>query len=91
MLAFKSTYQSDDLGSQAAAASPSAPVTAAMLTPIHAWRLLCHRTGGGISRTTFYRWLSSGKVYSIRLGYRLFVPYPVVEELIKQCLAGERY
>jgi hypothetical protein len=90
MPASKTTSKSDVLGSRAAAASPSAPGTAAMLTPIHAWRLLCHHTGGGISRTTFYRWLSSGQVYSIRLGHRLFVPYPALEELIKQCLAGER-
>ena len=77
------------LGSPATATSRSTPSIAATLTPIHAWRLLCQRTGGGVSRTTFYRWLNSGKVYSIRLGHRIFVPYAALEELIKQCLAGE--
>jgi hypothetical protein len=69
------------------------PATSAppMMTPTHAWRLLCRRTGGEISRTTFYRWLSSGKVVSVRLGYRLYIPFPAIEDLIKLCLAGERY
>ena len=50
----------------------SAPL--AMLTPTHAWRLLCRRTGGTISRTTFYRWINSGRVGAIRMGTSL--PYP---------------
>ncbi len=61
-----------------------------MLSPSQAWRVLCHRTGGGISRATFYRWVNSGKVYSIRLGFRIFIPLPALDDLIKQCEAGER-
>jgi hypothetical protein len=71
--------------------TPGAPVTRRMLTPMQAWRMLCRETGGDISRATFYRWLGNGKVCSIRLGYRLFVPRPALEDLIKQCLAGERF
>lgn len=71
--------------------TPGAPVTRRMLTPTQAWRILCRQTGGDVSRATFYRWLGNGKVCSIRLGYRLFVPWLALEELIKQCLAGERF
>ena len=66
----------------------SAPL--AMLTPTHAWRLLCRRTGGSISRTTFYRWLNSGKVGAVRIGFRFLIPLPMLEEVIKKCLDGER-
>lgn len=61
-----------------------------MLAPSAAWRILCRATGGGIGRSTFYRWVNSGKVYSIRLGFHIFIPWPALEELIKQCKAGER-
>jgi hypothetical protein len=71
--------------------TPDGPVTRRMLTPTQAWRILCRETGGDISRSTFYRWLGNGKVCSIRLGYRFFVPCAALEELIKQCLAGERF
>jgi excisionase family DNA binding protein len=66
----------------------SAPL--AMLTPTHAWRLLCRRTGGSISRTTFYRWINSGRVGAIRMGTRFLIPLPMLEEVIQKCLDGER-
>lgn len=66
----------------------SAPL--AMLTPTHAWRLLCRRTGGSISRTTFYRWINSGRIGAIRLGSRFLIPLPMLEEVVKKCLDGER-
>ena len=71
--------------------SAKAPPAPPMLDPRNAWRILSRRTGGAVSRATFYRWLSNGKVYSIRLGYRILIPWPALDELIKQCLAGERY
>ena len=61
-----------------------------MLTPTHAWHLLCRRTGGSISRTTFYRWINSGRVGAVRVGFRFLVPLPMLEEVIKKCLDGER-
>jgi len=61
-----------------------------MLTPTHAWRLLCRRTGGSISRTTFYRWINSGRVGAVRMGFRYLVPLPLLEEIIQKCLDGER-
>ncbi len=66
----------------------SAPLP--MLTPTHAWRLLCRRTGGSISRTTFYRWINSGRVGAIRMGARFLIPLPMLEEVIQKCLDGER-
>jgi len=61
-----------------------------MLAPVHAWRLLCRRTGGRISRTTFYRWIDSGRVGAVRLGHRILIPLPMLEEVIQKCLDGER-
>jgi hypothetical protein len=63
----------------------------AMLNPTSAWRSLCARTGGSIARVTFYRWLRNGKVYSIRLGQRIFIPEAALEDVIKQCLSGEKF
>ena len=61
-----------------------------MLTPTHAWSLFCRRTGGRISRTTFYRWINSGRVGAVRVGFRFLVPLPMLEEVIQRCLDGER-
>jgi excisionase family DNA binding protein len=66
----------------------SAPLP--MLTPTNAWRLLCRRTGGSISRTTFYRWVNSGRIGAIRMGVRFLIPLPMLEEVIQKCLDGER-
>lgn len=71
-------------------ASAGAPRRIPSLVPSNAWRILNARTGGTVSRPTFYRWLSSGKVYSVRVGHRIYIPWPVLDELIEQCLAGER-
>jgi len=66
------------------------PPTLPMLTPTHAWRILCRRTGCRIARNTFYRWISAGRIGAVRVGYRFLVPLPLVEELIQRCLDGER-
>jgi len=83
--------ESRSLGPEQNPTPSSPPTPSPMLTPMSAWRILCRRTGGSISRTTFYRWLNCGKVYSVRLGYRFFIPWHALEEVIKQSLAGERY
>lgn len=72
-------------------AGPTTPPGRPMLTPANARRILCRSTGGDISRTTFYRWLHSGKLRSIRLGFRIYIPWDAVDDLIKQCMAGERF
>jgi excisionase family DNA binding protein len=70
--------------------SKQASTPSPMLTPTHAWRLLCRRTGGSVSRTTFYRWINSGRVGVVRVGFRFLIPLPMVEEIIQRCLDGER-
>jgi excisionase family DNA binding protein len=70
--------------------SKPAPSALPMLTPTHAWHLLCRRTAGTISRTTFYRWINSGRVGAVRVGFRFLIPLPMLEEVIQKCLDGER-
>ncbi len=65
------------------AASPPG-ADAPLLSASSAWLTLRHRTGIPVSRATFYRWLSNGKVYSMRLGLKLYVPLSSIEELVKQ-------
>ncbi len=67
--------------------SPEIP----LVPPSSAWRILCHRTGVQVSRSTFYRWIGGGKVFCFRLGQKLYVPMPILEELIKHVRAGERF
>lgn len=62
-----------------------------MLSPHNAWRILLQRTGGQISLSTFYRWISSGKVHSIRVGGHLYVPWPVLDEFISKCWEWGRF
>lgn len=62
-----------------------------LLTPASAWRVLCYRTGIPVSRATFYRWLNNGRVFSFRLGQKIYVPMPIIEEIVKHCQAGERF
>lgn len=71
----------------AAGEAPQPPV----LSPASAWRFLSYRTGLPVSRATFYRWLSSGKVFSLRIGRNLYIPTPVMEDIVKRCRAGERF
>ena len=59
-----------------------------MLSPHRAWQILRHRTGGEISLATFYRWLGSGKISCIRLGARIFIPWPSLDDFIERCLRG---
>jgi excisionase family DNA binding protein len=66
------------------------PQPAASLLSTHsAWRILRRRTGGTISRTTFYRWVGSGRLSSIRLGSRIYIPLLALEDFIRKCLSGE--
>ena len=68
-----------------AGVTPEAP----LLSAASAWLALRRRTGIPVSRATFYRWLSNGKIYSMRLGLKLYVPTSSIEDLVKQCGAGE--
>jgi hypothetical protein len=61
-----------------------------MFPPRTAWRIVCQRTRSPLSLGSFYRWIGTGKVYAVRLGYRIYVPRAALEDVIKRCLAGER-
>ena len=50
-----------------------------VLRPLSAWRLLNRKTLGSVSRATFYRWLSSGRIFSYRVGYRMYIPMPEID------------
>ncbi len=65
------------------------PEKSELLTPAAAWRLLKQRTRAQISRPTFYRWLSNGKVFSYRVGYHLYIPMAEIESILKQCQEGK--
>jgi hypothetical protein len=66
-----------------------APVTTEMLHPRSAWRRLCADTGGHITIGTFYRWIRIGRLYTVRLGGKVFVPLSALETLIDHCMRGE--
>lgn len=61
-----------------------------MFPPRTAWRIVCQRTRSPLSLGSFYRWIGTGKVYAVRLGYRIYVPRTALEDFIKRCLSGER-
>ena len=85
------TTQQDKVNVLPLSRNPNKAETETMLAPANALRILRRATGGTISKSTFYRWLSYGKLYSVRLGYRIFIPFPALEDLIRQCKAGERF
>lgn len=64
------------------------PEVQPLLPVARAWNTLRRRTGIPLSRATFYRWVSSGKVYSLRMGLKVYVPTSVVDGIVKQCQAG---
>ncbi|MGH9455861.1 MAG: helix-turn-helix domain-containing protein [Terriglobia bacterium] len=66
------------------------PSTLPLISPSNAWRILCRRTGIPVSRATFYRWLSNGKLYSVRLGQKIYIPVASLDEVIRQCRAGDK-
>jgi excisionase family DNA binding protein len=75
--------------SGSSARAHDAPDLPPLLSPPKAWRILHRRTGGHVSRSTFYRWLDNGKLYSIRMGTRIYIPWEVLQEVIQKCLQGE--
>lgn len=59
-----------------------------LLTVAGAWNSLRRRTGIPLARATFYRWVSSGKIYSLRMGLKVYIPSSVVDGIVKQCKSG---
>ncbi len=62
---------------------------APLLTASSAWLALQGRTGIPIGRATFYRWLSNGKIFSVRIGTKMYIPLSVIEEIVRRCQSGE--
>jgi excisionase family DNA binding protein len=56
-----------------------------MLIPQNALRVLRRRTGGDVSLATFYRWVNSGKLQSVRVGARILIPWPALDDFIRKC------
>lgn len=68
--------------------APEAPL---MLSTRQAWKRLCAQTGGSVAKSTFVRWIRDGKIPAVRLGRNIFVPIPIMEKLIEQCLNGDPF
>jgi Helix-turn-helix domain len=66
------------------------PPNSPMLSPTNAWRILVRRTGFDIGRSTFYRWIQSGRIFSLKLGGKIYVPWAEIERTIEQCFNGDR-
>jgi len=62
-----------------------------LLSLSNAWRIMMERVGVNIGRSTFYRWVESGAVFSFKIGGRLFIPWPELESVIRRYKAGERF
>lgn len=72
--------------------APEAPVPEVadpLLTVAGAWSTLRRRTGIPLARATFYRWVSSGKVYSLRMGLKVYIPSSVVDGIVRKCQGGD--
>ena len=63
---------------------------ALMLSPSNAWRILERRTRFNIGRSTFYRWIQTGKIFSLKLGGKIYIPWAELEHVVQACRAGER-
>src|SRR5260370_33566392 len=61
-----------------------------MLTPKIATRRLRAGTGCEVAPGSIYVWIAAGKIDSIRVGGRIFIPVDALDNLIEQCLAGKR-
>ena len=61
-----------------------------LLSPYNAWRILQNRTGINVGRSTFYRWVQGGKVFSMKIGGKIYIPWPEIENVIRQFRSGIR-
>jgi predicted DNA-binding transcriptional regulator AlpA len=66
---------------------PGRPV---MLSPENAMQILDVRLGITVGRSTFYRWIQTGRFFSIKLGGKIFVPLSEIETVVQKLSHGER-
>jgi predicted site-specific integrase-resolvase len=61
-----------------------------MLSPGSAMRILDVRMGITVGRSTFYRWMQTGRLFSIKLGGKIYVPLSEMETIMERLSRGER-
>jgi predicted DNA-binding transcriptional regulator AlpA len=61
-----------------------------MVSPERAMQILEMRLGINVGRSTFYRWIYTGRFFSIKLGGKLFIPLSEVEMVVQRLSHGER-
>lgn len=61
-----------------------------MLSPEHAMQMLNGRLGIFVGRSTFYRWIYTGRFFSVKLGGKLFIPLAEMEMVVQRLGRGER-
>jgi len=61
-----------------------------MLSPDRAIQLLGVRLGIIVGRSTFYRWVYTGRFFSVKLGGKLFIPLSEMELVVQRLARGER-
>jgi hypothetical protein len=61
-----------------------------MLSPERAIELLGMRLGIIVGRSTFYRWVYTGRFFSVKLGGKLFIPLSEMEMVVQRLANGER-
>ena len=66
---------------------PGRPI---MLSPENAMQILDVRLGITVGRSTFYRWIHTGRFFSIKLGGKIFVPLSEMETVVQRLSHGER-
>jgi predicted DNA-binding transcriptional regulator AlpA len=66
---------------------PGRPI---MLSPENAMQILDARLGITVGRSTFYRWIQTGRFFSIKLGGKIFVPLSEIETVVQKLSHGER-
>lgn len=70
--------------------SPDDETHPIMLSPDGAMQLLEARLGILVGRSTFYRWIYSGRLFSVKLGGKLFIPLSEMEILVQRLVRGDR-
>jgi excisionase family DNA binding protein len=67
------------------------PGTMLVVSSTSAWRALCAKTGCSMGWTTFYSWIRSGRIESIRVGRKYYVKVTTLDNLVALSLTGERW
>jgi hypothetical protein len=61
-----------------------------MLSAQGAMRILDLRMGITVGRSTFYRWMQTGRLFSVKMGGKIFVPLSEMETIVDRLSRGER-